>query len=53
MVKAGVFLMIRLWPALAGTDEWTWLLGTAGVCTLLLGVVLFGASGYGRGRGRY
>ena len=37
MVKAGVFLMIRLWPALAGTEEWTWLIGTAGVCTLLLG----------------
>jgi len=37
MVKAGVFLLIRLWPALAGTGEWTWLLGSAGVCTLLLG----------------
>ena len=37
MVKAGVFLMMRLWPVLAGTEEWTWLLGTAGVCTLLLG----------------
>jgi multicomponent K+:H+ antiporter subunit A len=37
MVKAGVFLLIRLWPVLAGTEEWTWLLGTAGVCTLLLG----------------
>ncbi len=37
MVKAGVFLMIRLWPALAGTEQWTWLLGGAGVCTLLLG----------------
>ncbi|MCA1857222.1 monovalent cation/H+ antiporter subunit A [Massilia oculi] len=37
MVKAGVFLLIRLWPALAGTEEWTWILGSAGVCTLLLG----------------
>lgn len=37
MVKAGVFLLLRLWPALAGTPEWTWLLGSAGVCTLLLG----------------
>ncbi len=37
MVKAGVFLLIRLWPALAGTSEWTWLLGSAGTCTLLLG----------------
>ncbi|RZA36129.1 MAG: monovalent cation/H+ antiporter subunit A [Lysobacteraceae bacterium] len=37
MVKAGIFLLIRLWPALAGTGEWTWILGSAGVCTLLLG----------------
>ncbi|MGH8855085.1 MAG: proton-conducting transporter membrane subunit, partial [Telluria sp.] len=37
MVKAGVFLLIRLWPALAGSEEWTWILGSAGVCTLLLG----------------
>ena len=37
MVKAGVFLLIRLWPALAGTEEWTWLLGSAGVATLLIG----------------
>ncbi|MDQ2823751.1 MAG: monovalent cation/H+ antiporter subunit A [Pseudomonadota bacterium] len=37
MVKAGVFLLIRLWPALSGTEEWTWILGTAGVCTLLIG----------------
>ncbi|SFC71910.1 monovalent cation/H+ antiporter subunit A [Massilia yuzhufengensis] len=37
MVKAGIFLLIRLWPALAGTEEWTWILGSAGVCTLLIG----------------
>lgn len=37
MVKAGVFLLVRLWPALAGTPEWTWIIGGAGVCTLLLG----------------
>ncbi|WP_338758982.1 monovalent cation/H+ antiporter subunit A [Massilia sp. METH4] len=37
MVKAGVFLLIRLWPALAGTPEWSWIVGTAGVCTMLLG----------------
>jgi multicomponent K+:H+ antiporter subunit A len=37
MVKAGVFLLIRLWPALSGTEEWTWILGGAGVCTLLIG----------------
>ncbi|ABR90428.1 multicomponent K+:H+ antiporter subunit A, pH adaptation [Janthinobacterium sp. Marseille] len=37
MVKAGVFLLIRFWPALSGTEEWTWLIAGAGVCTLLLG----------------
>ncbi|KQQ88590.1 monovalent cation/H+ antiporter subunit A [Massilia sp. Leaf139] len=37
MVKAGVFLLIRFWPTLSGTDEWTWILGAAGVCTLLIG----------------
>lgn len=37
MVKAGVFLLIRLWPALSGTEAWTWLVGGAGVCTLLIG----------------
>lgn len=37
MVKAGVFLLMRLWPALAGTEEWTWILGSAGVFTLLIG----------------
>ncbi|MFC0253502.1 monovalent cation/H+ antiporter subunit A [Massilia consociata] len=37
MVKAGVFLLMRLWPALGGTEEWFWLLGSAGVCTLVIG----------------
>ena len=37
MVKAGVFLLARLWPALAGTDAWFWILGTAGVITLVMG----------------
>lgn len=37
MVKAGVFLLARLWPALAGTDAWFWLVGGAGLVTLLLG----------------
>ncbi len=27
MVKAGVFLLARLWPVLAGTEEWFWILG--------------------------
>ncbi|MDD2711708.1 MAG: monovalent cation/H+ antiporter subunit A [Simplicispira sp.] len=37
MVKAGVFLLARLWPVLSGTEEWFWLVGGAGACTLLLG----------------
>ncbi|MDP9837305.1 multicomponent K+:H+ antiporter subunit A [Neorhizobium huautlense] len=37
MVKAGVFLLARFWPALAGSYEWFILLGTAGIITLLLG----------------
>ncbi len=32
MVKLGVFLMARLWPALAGTDAWMWAVGGAGLC---------------------
>ncbi|TXH78899.1 monovalent cation/H+ antiporter subunit A, partial [Thauera aminoaromatica] len=37
MVKAGAFLMARLWPVLAGTDEWFWLVTSAGLATLLIG----------------
>ncbi|MBA3598705.1 MAG: monovalent cation/H+ antiporter subunit A [Methylibium sp.] len=37
MVKAGVFLLARLWPVLAGTDTWFWIVGGAGVVTLLIG----------------
>ncbi len=37
MVKAGVFLFARLWPALSGTELWFWLVGGAGLATLLLG----------------
>ncbi|MBN8958500.1 MAG: monovalent cation/H+ antiporter subunit A [Rhizobiales bacterium] len=37
MVKAGVFLLIRLWPAMGGTQEWLWLVGSAGLITFILG----------------
>ncbi len=37
MVKAGVFLLARLWPVLAGTDAWFWIVGGAGLATLVLG----------------
>jgi len=37
MVKAGLFLLVRLWPVLAHTDLWFWLVCGAGVMTLLIG----------------
>ena len=37
MVKAGVFLLARLWPSLSGTEEWFWIVSGAGACTLVLG----------------
>ena len=37
MVKAGVFLLARMWPVMAGTPEWTWIIGGAGAISLLLG----------------
>lgn len=35
MVKAGVFLLGRMWPALAGTDLWFFLVSGVGVITLV------------------
>lgn len=37
MVKAGVFLLVRFWPVMAGTEAWFWIVGLAGLTTLLLG----------------
>ncbi len=37
MVKAGIFLLARFFPVLSGTPEWTWLVGGAGLITLLIG----------------
>jgi multicomponent K+:H+ antiporter subunit A len=37
MVKAGVFLLVRLWPALGGTNEWLWFVGSAGLVTFIFG----------------
>jgi len=36
-VKLGVFLLARLWPVLSGTELWFWLVGPAGLVTLLFG----------------
>ncbi len=40
MVKAGIFLMARMWPALAGTPEWFVIVTTAGLVTMVLGAVI-------------
>ncbi|MFN3712107.1 MAG: monovalent cation/H+ antiporter subunit A [Alcanivoracaceae bacterium] len=37
MVKAGVFLLARFYPALSGTDLWFLLVSTAGLLTLVVG----------------
>ncbi|MDX1348052.1 MAG: monovalent cation/H+ antiporter subunit A [Thiomicrorhabdus chilensis] len=37
MVKAGIFLLARFFPVLSGTPEWMWLVGGAGLITLLIG----------------
>ena len=37
MVKAGLFILARFYPVLSGTDEWIFLVSTAGLLTLLLG----------------
>ena len=43
MVKAGVFLLARLWPVLAGTDLWFFIVASVGLATMLFGagVALF------------
>jgi multicomponent K+:H+ antiporter subunit A len=40
MVKAGIFLMARMWPALSGTPEWFWIVTSAGLVTMVLGAVI-------------
>ena len=40
MVKAGIFLMARMWPVLAGTPEWFYIVATTGLVTMLSGAVI-------------
>jgi multicomponent K+:H+ antiporter subunit A len=40
MVKAGVFLLARLWPVMAAHDAWFWTFAPLGAITLLLGAFL-------------
>jgi len=37
MVKAGLFLMARLWPVLSGTEAWFVIVTTTGLVTMVLG----------------
>ncbi|TQS71399.1 monovalent cation/H+ antiporter subunit A [Rhodobacteraceae bacterium] len=36
MVKAGLFLMARLWPVLSGTPEWFYIVASVGLLTMLI-----------------
>ncbi|MEM9433159.1 MAG: monovalent cation/H+ antiporter subunit A [Pseudomonadota bacterium] len=40
MVKAGIFLMARMWPVLSGTPEWFAIVTTAGLVTMVLGALI-------------
>ncbi len=40
MVKAGVFLMARMWPVLSGTEAWFYIVATTGLITMVLGAVI-------------
>jgi len=37
MVKAGLFLMARMWPVLSGTPEWFYIVATTGLVTMVIG----------------
>lgn len=40
MVKAGIFLMARLWPVLSGTEEWFYIVTSVGLITMVVGAVV-------------
>jgi multicomponent K+:H+ antiporter subunit A len=40
MVKAGVFLLARLYPALGGSDAWFWIVVPVGLATLVIGAYI-------------
>ena len=40
MVKAGIFLLARLWPVLSGTPEWIYIVSTIGLITMVIGAVI-------------
>ncbi|WP_072392805.1 monovalent cation/H+ antiporter subunit A [Hyphomicrobium sp. CS1GBMeth3] len=40
MVKLGVFLLARLWPAMSGTDAWLYIVGSTGLVTFVVAAFL-------------
>ncbi len=40
MVKAGVFLMARMWPVLSGTEAWFYIVSTTGLVTMVIGAFI-------------
>ncbi|MEL6570942.1 MAG: monovalent cation/H+ antiporter subunit A [Pseudomonadota bacterium] len=40
MVKAGIFLMARMWPVLSGTPEWFFIVTAAGLTTMVLAAII-------------
>ena len=40
MVKAGIFLIARLWPVLSGTEAWFYLVAGTGLVTMVIGAVV-------------
>jgi multicomponent K+:H+ antiporter subunit A len=40
MVKAGVFLLARLYPALGNSEPWFWIVSLVGLATLVLGAYI-------------
>jgi len=40
LVKAGVFVLVTLWPVLSGTAAWFWTVSSVGLATLTLGAFL-------------
>lgn len=40
MVKAGIFLIARMWPVLSGTDAWFYIVATTGLVTMVIGALV-------------
>jgi len=40
LVKLGVFLLVRVWPVMSGTDAWMWTVGLTGLVTMLIGAYI-------------